>query len=77
MPAKPRLPRIHYLEAVRAFEKLGWSVVRSGNHTMMKKPENPLLVTIPNHKELKSGTLRSLIRDAGETLESFLEALHS
>ena len=32
-------------------------------------------LTIPDHKELKSGLLRRLIRDAGMTVEGFIAAL--
>ncbi len=28
-------------------------------------------LTVPNHRELPNGTLRSLIRDAGITVEAF------
>jgi predicted RNA binding protein YcfA (HicA-like mRNA interferase family) len=32
-------------------------------------------LTVPRHKELKRGTLRTLIRDAGLTVEEFTRAL--
>jgi len=43
----------------------------------MKKPGHPLLLTIPVHasQSLKAGTLRSLIRDAGLTVEEFVQLL--
>jgi predicted RNA binding protein YcfA (HicA-like mRNA interferase family) len=38
--------------------------------------ENPFAsVTVPNHKELKPGTLRSIIRQAGLTVDEFLALL--
>jgi predicted RNA binding protein YcfA (HicA-like mRNA interferase family) len=32
-------------------------------------------VTIPDHKELHSGTLRAIISDAGLSVEQFIELL--
>jgi predicted RNA binding protein YcfA (HicA-like mRNA interferase family) len=33
-------------------------------------------LTVPDHKELAKGTLRSLIREAGITREQFIELLN-
>lgn len=41
----------------------------------MSKPDGPAILTIPNHAEIKRGTLRSLIRDAGISVEAFAAAL--
>ena len=35
-----------------------------GDHMVMRKPHGPTL-SIPDHRELAEGTLRSLIRDMG------------
>lgn len=32
-------------------------------------------LTVPDHAELKTGLLRALIRDAGMTVDEFVEAL--
>jgi len=32
-------------------------------------------MTVPNHKELAKGTLRALIREAGITIEQFIQSL--
>jgi hypothetical protein len=34
-----------------------------------------MALTVPDHRELKSGLLRSLIRDVGMTVEEFVQAL--
>jgi len=65
-------------EAIAVFEKLGFELARvHGSHHIMKKPGHPSLVSVPQHgsKSLKRGTLRSLIRDAGTTVEEFVELL--
>jgi len=41
---------------------------------MVKEGER-LILTVPLHRELDRGTLRRLIRDAGLTVDEFLEAL--
>ena len=50
-------------------------VVRQrGSHIVMTKERHIATLSIPNHKEVARGTLRSLIRAAGMTVEEFLDA---
>jgi len=61
-------------EAVRKFQKTGWSSVRTkGSHVMMTKPDYQWTLSIPQHSELGPGLLRKLIRQAGLTIEEFNE----
>lgn len=61
--------------AVRVFERLGWTRSRqSGSHLVLTKQGGPITLSVPLHKELDRGTLRSLIRNAGITVDQFLEA---
>jgi predicted RNA binding protein YcfA (HicA-like mRNA interferase family) len=46
-----------------------------GSHVVMTKSEVRANLSIPQHKELSTGTLRALIRAAGMTVEEFLELL--
>ena len=71
------LPRISGREAVRAFASVGYEVVRqSGSHIRLRHPTAERIpLTVPDHRELKSGLLRALIRDAGMTVEEFEQAL--
>ncbi len=41
----------------------------------MVKADSTVTLSIPNHKEIARGTLRSLIRSAGLTVEEFVRAL--
>jgi predicted RNA binding protein YcfA (HicA-like mRNA interferase family) len=71
-----RLPAISGGEAICAFERLGWNVHRrESSHVSMHKVGNPLLLTIPEHKELGRGILRGLIRTAGISVDEFVDAL--
>ncbi len=59
-------------QAVRKFQREGWSVVRQkGSHVMLTKPDFQWTLSIPQHKELGPGILRKLIRQAGLTVEEF------
>ena len=67
-----QLPRMSGREVVRAFEKHGWEVARQrGSHIIMVKTGQNVTLSIPDHKEVAKGTLRSLIRSAGLTVEQF------
>ena len=72
-----KLPVISGKEAVRAFEKDGWKVVRraKSRHIIMKKEGMLTTLSIPEHKVLDRGLLRSLIRDAYISIEKFYDLL--
>lgn len=68
------LPVISGKQAVAALERLGYQQVRQkGSHIRLRHPTNSarLPLTVPDHKELKTGTLRSIIRDAGLSVDEF------
>ncbi|MEW6245071.1 MAG: type II toxin-antitoxin system HicA family toxin [Bacillota bacterium] len=71
-----RLPVISGRQAVKAFQKAGWVPIRrAGSHVMMVKSGTRITLSIPDHKELDRGTLRSLIRNAGMTVDQFTALL--
>ena len=70
----PRLPVLSSGEVVRTFENLGWNVARPGAHIVMTKPGSSVTLSIPNHREVARGTLRSLIRSAGLTVDEFVRS---
>ena len=68
----PGLPALSGRKAIRVFEKLGWRIVRQrGSHIIMVKEGEITTLSIPDHKEIAKGTLRSLIRAAGITVGEF------
>ena len=72
----PALPVLSGLKVVRAFENLGWQVARQrGSHIIMVRDGEIATLSIPDHKEVAKGTLRSLIRTAGITVEEFCEQI--
>ncbi len=72
----PRLPIISGSEMVRAFQRAGWRVDRQrGSHVVLLKPGHIASLSVPQHKELAPGTLRSLLRCAGMTVEELVRLL--
>lgn len=72
----PRLPVMSGQDAVKAFSRGGWKVVRQhGSHVIMTKPASEVTLSIPQHRELKKGLLVRLIKDAGFERDEFLALL--
>jgi len=73
MPYK--LPVLKPKKVIRVLERSGFEVHHtSGSHYILKREK--LRVTVPYHnKDLKPGTLKSIIEQAGLTVEEFLELL--
>jgi predicted RNA binding protein YcfA (HicA-like mRNA interferase family) len=74
----PKLPRISSREAIRALERLGFEKVRqTGSHVVMKRvsEEGEIGCVVPVHRELKIGTLSSILKQAKVTVEEFMENL--
>lgn len=46
-----------------------------GSHVIMTKENHIATLSIPNHREVARGTLRSLIAKAGLTVDQFLAAM--
>lgn len=66
------LPVCSGAAAVKAFEALGWSFARQkGSHMILTKAGSTVVLSVPNHKTLDRGTLRSLIRLAGISVDEF------
>jgi len=72
-----KLPVVSGRQTVRAFERDGWRVVRraKSRHIILKKEGMVTTLSIPEHKILDRGLLRSLIRDAYISIEKFNELL--
>jgi predicted RNA binding protein YcfA (HicA-like mRNA interferase family) len=73
-----RLPALRAKDVIRALERTGFVKSRmSGSHCRMIYPGDPTRkVTIPIHtKDLKRGTLHSIIAQSGLTVAEFLALL--
>lgn len=72
----PSLPVVSGAETIRALERLGFAVVRQkGSHIILRKGSSGCVV--PNHRELKTGTLGGILKQVGVSVEEFLAALRA
>lgn len=70
----PKLPRVSGKICVAALERLGFTQVRQkGSHVFMRRDTDSCVV--PLHKELKTGTLAGVLRQAGLGSSEFISAL--
>ena len=64
-------------KVIKAFQTLGFRMVREGNHIAMER-QNPdgtrTPMTIPNHRTIKSSTLRAILSQANVSRDDFLKA---
>ena len=71
-----KLPVLSGRECVRILKKYGFELRRQkGSHIILKHPSSGITLTIPDHKTLDRGTLRSVIRQSGLSLEQFFKYL--
>lgn len=58
---------------VRVFEAHGWEVARQrGSHIVLVKEGSVATLSVPDHRTVAKGTLRSLIRAADLTVSEFV-----
>jgi predicted RNA binding protein YcfA (HicA-like mRNA interferase family) len=70
-----KLKKLSGKEVCKILSLYGFSEVRQkGSHIVMQKliENSTITVPVPNHNELKSGTLQSIIRQSGLSKELFL-----
>ena len=69
----PKLPALSGAEIIKILERKGYVQVRTrGSHVRLCPPDflpEAKKVTVPLHKQLKTGTLSSIMKDAGLTPE--------
>jgi predicted RNA binding protein YcfA (HicA-like mRNA interferase family) len=69
----PSLPTLSGREVVKVFAKDGWHMVRQrGSHMILVKEGHMATLSVPDHREVAKGTLRSLIRSSRLSVEEFL-----
>jgi predicted RNA binding protein YcfA (HicA-like mRNA interferase family) len=71
-----KLPVLSGQDCVLALERAGFRKRRHrGSHVILARDDPAATVTVPMHRELRPGTLRSIIRDADLTVEEFTQFL--
>lgn len=69
----PKLPGIKHRDAVRAFQKAGFRVVRESKHIIMS--DGTRILTIPRANPVNAYTMGGIVKDAGLTVEEFKKLL--
>ena len=69
----PKLPGVDHLDAVRAFQKAGFQIIRQGKHIVMS--DDVRIITIPRHNPVNAFTMGGLVVDAGLTIDEFKKLL--
>jgi predicted RNA binding protein YcfA (HicA-like mRNA interferase family) len=70
----PKFPGLSGSDIIKALQKLGFNVIRqSGSHIVLKR--NGIGCVVPNHKEVKVGTVNGLLRQAGISAKEFESVL--
>ena len=69
----PKIPGINPEQAVRALAKIGFRVIRQGNHIIMS--DGIVRLTIPRHNPINAFTMGAIARDAGLSPEEFKKLL--
>ena len=70
-----KLPLLSSTEVVKMFQRWGWQIVTrrgKGSHIILVKEGHIATLSVPDHRQVARGTLRTLIARADLTVEEFL-----
>ena len=73
-----KLPVISGSDLIKALGRIGYVEVRAkGSHRRLRCPTDPTRrpTTVPMHREIRRGTLLSILADANLTVEQLIELL--
>jgi predicted RNA binding protein YcfA (HicA-like mRNA interferase family) len=70
-----KLPRVSGDDVKKALEKAGFELAgQKGSHVKLKHSDGRIVI-VPMHRELKKGTLKSILRQAKLSVDQFIELL--
>ncbi len=71
-----KLPNISGKVCIKALAKIGYYQKRQeGSHIILRKDDPFSQIVVPNHKNIAKGTLRTIIKNAGLTVDEFINLL--
>jgi len=72
-----RLPQVSGREVVRVLSKVGYEFDRQrSSHIILRQITSPFRrIVVPDHKMVAKGTLRSILRETGLTIDEFITLL--
>lgn len=57
-------------QLIKALRRIGFIIDHQrGSHIFLHNPERNISVVVPNHKEIRKGTLNNILKKAGLTIE--------
>jgi predicted RNA binding protein YcfA (HicA-like mRNA interferase family) len=63
-------------DLVRALSRAGFFVARQrGSHIVLRRTDPHARVVVPDHKQVRVGTLRQILSEAGLTVEELMKLL--
>jgi hypothetical protein len=65
----PKISGINHLDAVRAFQRAGFRIVRQGKYIVMSNGIR--FLTIPRHNPVNAFTMGGIVRDSGLMVDEF------
>jgi predicted RNA binding protein YcfA (HicA-like mRNA interferase family) len=71
-----KMPSLDYKKVIRALQRAGFVVVRQrGSHIRLQKhlDDKVIKLTVPAHTPIKRSTLSHIVKNAGLTVEEFME----
>ena len=72
----PKLPVVSGEDVIKILSKKDFTVRKGrGDHVILQRKDSYRNIVVPLHKELKSGTLRAIIRQSGLTVDEFIRLL--
>ncbi|MCX7736517.1 MAG: hypothetical protein N2319_07360 [Candidatus Kapabacteria bacterium] len=69
----PKISGVNHLQAVRAFEKAGFWIIRQSKHIIMTDGEH--ILTIPRANPINAFTMGAIVKSSGLSIEKFKEYL--
>ncbi|MBU1323343.1 type II toxin-antitoxin system HicA family toxin [Patescibacteria group bacterium] len=75
----PKLPSVSSTQTIKALKKIGFVVIsQKGSHIKLRRilPTRKDTLTIPNHREIRKGTLKNgILKPINLSVEEFIRLL--
>jgi predicted RNA binding protein YcfA (HicA-like mRNA interferase family) len=63
-------------QVIKVLRRIGYIIDhQKGSHIFLHNPQENKSIIVPNHKELKKGTLNNIIKKVGITIDTLNELL--
>lgn len=69
----PKLPGVNHQDAIRAFQRVGFRILRQGKHILMTDEKR--ILVIPRANPVNAYTMAGIVRDAGMEIDEFKKLL--